>query len=156
MKIKWKTLIIAVAIPLLVGGLSALITGNSMADFEAIKKPPFAPPGWIFPVVWTILYVLMGIASYLIFTSSAPLSERKHALQFYLIQLFFNFFWSILFFNLKAYNFAFIWLIALLILIFSTAISFYRISKPAAYLLIPYFLWVVFAGYLNLGIALLN
>lgn len=156
MKIKWKTLITAVSLPLLVGGLSALIANNSMANFEMLKKPPFAPPGWLFPVVWTILFVLMGISSYIIFTSDAPLAERKQSLQFYAIQLFFNFFWSIIFFNLKAYNFAFIWLIALLILIFSTAISFYRISKPAAYLLIPYFLWVLFAGYLNLGIALLN
>ena len=156
MKIKWKTLITAVAIPLLVGGLSALITNTSMADFEILKKTPLAPPGWLFPIVWTILFVLMGISSYIVFTSDAPLAERKQSLQFYAIQLFFNFFWSIIFFNLKAYNFAFIWLIALLILIFSTAISFYRISKPAAYLLSPYFLWVLFAGYLNLGIALLN
>lgn len=156
MKIKWKTLIVSIAIPLLVGGLSALLTRNSMANFESLEKPPLSPPGWLFPIVWTILFVLMGIASYLVYTSNAPKEEKKQALQIYAIQLFFNFFWSILFFNLSAYSFAFVWLVALLILILSTALAFWRISKPAGYLLIPYIIWVIFAGYLNLSIAFLN
>ena len=155
-KIKWKSLIIAVAIPLLVGGLSALLTRNSMEDFEAINKPPLAPPGILFPIVWSILFILMGIASYLIYQSDAGTQEKTNALKLYGVQLVFNFFWSIIFFNLKTYNFAFVWLLALFILIVSTAIAFYRISKPAGYLFIPYILWVIFAGYLNLGIAILN
>ncbi len=155
-KIKWKYLIIAVAIPLLVGGLSALLTRNSMEDFESIQKPPLSPPAIAFPVVWTILFVLMGIASYLVFTSRADGEMKANALKLYGVQLFFNFFWSIIFFGLKSYNFAFVWLLALLILIISTAVAFYRINKTSAYLLIPYILWVTFAGYLNLAIALLN
>lgn len=156
MKIQWKALIISIAIPLLVGGLSALLTKNSMAAFEALQKPPFAPPGWLFPVVWTILFVLMGIASYLVYTSNAPPQEKKHALQIYAIQLIFNFFWSIIFFNLSLYSFAFVWLVALLILALSTTFAFWRISRPAGYLLIPYIIWITFAGYLNLSIAFLN
>lgn len=156
MKIKWKELIIAVAIPLLVGGLSALLTSDSMQSFEQIAKPPLSPPGWLFPVVWTILYVLMGIASYLIYTAKYSAGMAGNALFFYFVQLIFNFFWSIIFFNWEMYLFAFIWLLALLALIIITTIKFYKISKPAAYLMIPYILWVTFAGYLNLGIYLLN
>ncbi len=156
LKIKWKTLIVSIAIPLLVGGLSALITRNSMKDFENLQNPPLSPPGILFPIVWTVLFVLMGIASYLVYTSDAPVEEKKKALQIYAIQLFFNFFWSILFFNLQIYSFAFVWLLALLILILATTLAFWRISKPAGYLLIPYIIWVTFAGYLNLSIAFLN
>lgn len=153
MKIQWKKLIICVAIPLVVGGLSALLTRNSMEAFGSINKPILAPPGWLFPVVWTILYILMGIASYLVLTSKKP---NATALTTYVIQLAFNFFWSIIFFNLELYLFAFIWLILLWLLILKTAILFYQISEPAGYLMIPYLLWVTFAGYLNLFIYFLN
>lgn len=156
MKIKWKELLVAVAIPLLVGGLSALFTSGSMQSFEELEQPPLSPPGWLFPVVWTILYILMGIASYLIYTAKYSAGMAGNALLFYAVQLVFNFFWSIIFFNWEMYLFAFIWLLALLALIIITTIKFYHISKPAAYLMIPYILWVAFAGYLNLGIYLLN
>ncbi len=156
MKIRWKELIIAIAIPLLVGGLSALFTQGSMQDFQNLTKPPLSPPGWLFPVVWTVLYILMGIASYLIYTAKYSAGMAGNALLFYMIQLIFNFFWSIIFFNWEMYLLAFIWLLALLALIIVTTIKFYRISKPAAYLMLPYIIWVVFAGYLNLGIYLLN
>ena len=156
MKIRWKELIVAVLIPLIVGGLSALLTSGSMQNFEQIAKPPLSPPGWLFPVVWTILYILMGIASYLIYTAKYSAGMAGNALLFYLLQFVFNFFWSIIFFNMEAYLLAFIWLLLLLILIIITTIKFYKISKPAAYLMIPYILWVAFAGYLNLGIYLLN
>ena len=155
MKIEWKKLIISILIPLAVGGLSALLTSGSMQDFAAINKPPLSPPAWLFPVVWTILFVLMGIASYLVLTSSKPY-RAKTALTVYGIQLVFNFFWSIIFFNLEMYLFAFIWLVALWFLIILTTVLFYRISKPAGYLMIPYILWVTFAGYLNFAIYLLN
>lgn len=153
MKIQWKTLIICLIIPLAVGIISALLTRNNMETFDLINKPFLAPPGWLFPVVWTILYILMGIASYLVFISEKP---NKTALTVYGLQLIFNFFWSIIFFNLELYLFAFIWLVLLWLLIFKTAILFYQISKPAGYLMIPYLLWVTFAGYLNFSIYLLN
>lgn len=157
MKGKWILLAICIAIPLvLVGGGSALLTRESMALFETINQPPLSPPGWLFPVVWTILYTLMGIASYKYITAMPPMTTAPKGLIFYLAQLGFNFFWSIWFFNLQAYGFAFVWLVVLWGLILATMIQFYRVSKPAAYLLIPYFLWVTFAGYLNLAIALIN
>ncbi len=153
MKIQWKRLILCIAIPLAVGGISALLTSSGMETFQALSKPPLSPPGWLFPVVWTLLYILMGIASYLVLASGKP---SRSALTFYGLQLLFNFFWSIIFFNLERYLFAFVWLIALWILIFITTVLFYKISKPAGYLMIPYLLWVAFAGYLNLFIYLLN
>lgn len=156
MKIDKKRLIICLAIPLVVGGAAGLLTMNSMEAFEALNQPPLPPPGWLFPVVWTVLYVLMGIASYLVSVSDAPHEEKARALWTYGIQLAFNFLWPIAFFNLKWYLFAFLWLVILWILILITALRFGRIRKPAGYLLVPYLLWVAFAGYLNLGIYLLN
>lgn len=156
MKIRWKELIISVAIPLAVGGVSGFLNRNSMKDFENLNQPPLSPPGWLFPVVWTILYVLMGIASYLIYTSYAPKRQKKSALTAYGVQLFFNFVWSFLFFNFGLYTFAFIWILILWALIILTAVLFSKISRPAAYLMIPYILWVTFAAYLNLGVAVLN
>ena len=156
MKIDKKRLIICLAIPLVVGGAAGLLTMNSMEAFEALNQPPLSPPGWLFPVVWTVLYVLMGIASYLVSVSDAPHKEKARALWTYGIQLAFNFLWPIAFFNLKWYLFAFLWLVILWILILITALRFGRIRKPAGYLLVPYLLWVAFAGYLNLAIYLLN
>jgi benzodiazapine receptor len=156
LKIKWKTLLICIAIPLIVGGIAAFISKDSMRVFETLNKPPLSPPGWIFPVAWTILYTLMGIASYLIVTSGVPKKSISKAAKLYGVQLFFNFLWTLLFFNLGLYFFAFIWLVLLWLLILATMISFAHISKPAMYLMLPYLLWVTFAGYLNLGIALLD
>lgn len=153
MKIQWKNLITCLAIPLAVGGLSALLTQNSMETFNSIIKPALAPPGWLFLVVWTILYILMGIALYLVIMSKKPYDT---ALIVYSLQLIFNFFWSIIFFNLRQYLVAFIWLVLLWLLILQTALLFYKISKPAGYLMLPYLLWVTFAGYLNFSIYLLN
>jgi len=156
-KIQWKTLLIALAVPLLTGGLSAFFTRDSMMNFALLNKPPLSPPGWLFPVVWTLLYTLMGLASYLVFTSdTASDTQIRQALTSYGLQLFFNFFWSILFFNLKSYYFSFIWLCILLFFILLTAWQFYKINKWAGILMVPYILWVTFAGYLNLAIALLN
>ncbi len=155
-KIDKKLLAICIALPLLVGTISALLTRESMMLFASVNKPPLSPPGWLFPVVWTLLYTLMGIASYLVLTSEASKEEISKALNVYLYQLLVNFLWSTWFFNLQWYYFAFVWLVLLWILILATLVRFYRISKPAGYLLVPYLLWVTFAGYLNLGIALLN
>lgn len=153
MKLQWKTLFICIAIPLVVGGISALLTRNSMETFANINKPALSPPAWLFPVVWTILYILMGIASYLVVTSP---KTNTLALSVYLLQLFFNFMWSIIFFNLGLYLPAFLWLILLWLLILLTTFLFYSISKPAGHLMLPYLIWVTFAGYLNYAIFLLN
>lgn len=153
MKIEWKKLILCLVIPLAIGGIAALLTKNSMGLFTTINKPALSPPGWLFPIVWTILYVLMGLASYLVLQSE---KENTTALRMYGIQLVFNFFWPILFFNLELYLLAFFWLVILWLFILLTTILFYQISRPAGYLMIPYLLWVTFAGYLNLSIALLN
>lgn len=155
MKIDFKKLIVNIAIPLGIGALSALISMGNMESFASLNKPPLSPPGWLFPVVWSILYVLMGISSYLITESGKP-ARSKTALAVYGVQLFFNFMWSIIFFNFEAYLFAFIWLLVLLALIIINAILFYRIDRRAGLLFIPYILWVIFAGYLNFGIFLLN
>lgn len=156
MKIKWKQLLICIAIPLAVGALSALLSGDGMAEFAALNKPALSPPAWLFPVVWTLLYILMGIAAYLVSTSAAPTDKIKTALTVYGIQLAVNFFWSIIFFRFSMYLFAFFWLILLWLLIIVTMVRFCKVRELAGDLIIPYLLWVTFAGYLNFGIYLLN
>ncbi len=156
MTIKLKPLLISLAIPLAVGGLSALFTMNSMEAFESINQPPLSPPGWLFPVVWSILFILMGISAYLVYMTPGFKKQKTTAFIVYATQLVFNFFWSIIFFNMQAYLFAFIWLVILWALIITNIILFYRISKPAGLLMIPYLLWVTFAGYLNFAIYLIN
>ena len=161
-KINIAKLVIAITIPLLVGGLSAFLTKDAMMMFDAIKKPPLAPPGIVFPIVWSILYVLMGIASYLIYNLDVKILNdeqmvlRKNVLVVYAIQLVFNFFWSIIFFKFSMYKFAFVWLAVLWILIFKFIKNAIKLNKIAAYLMIPYLLWITFAGYLNVMIAILN
>ena len=147
-----------ILIPLIVGGISALLTKNSMSEFKNLNQPNLSPPAWLFPVAWTILYILMGISSYLIYKNKNVFfyKERDNYLILYIIQLIFNFFWSIIFFNMKMYYFAFIWLIILWILILSLIINAKKVNKIAYYLLIPYIIWVTFAGYLNIMIAILN
>ena len=140
MKLRSKSaLIISILIPLAVGSLSALFSGN-MSSYSMFEKPAFSPPGFIFPIVWTVLYILMGISSYLVYTSNSP--YKPNALLLYGIQLFFNFFWSIIFFGLDLYLFAFIWLIALIFIIISMIKQFYIVSPTAAYLQIPYLISV--------------
>ena len=156
MKIKIKPLVVALILPLVTGGLASLLSRGRMDLFETVEKPPLSPPAWLFPVAWTILYVLMGVASYRVFTARTGSAEKNRALLFYGIQLAFNFFWTLIFFNLGAYWFAFVWLAALLALIVVTTVKFRRIDRPAAYLMLPYIVWVIFAGYLNFGLALLN
>ena len=155
-------LIIAMAIPLLVGALSAFLTKDAMMVFNTIKTPPLAPPRIAFPIAWSILYVLMGIASYLIYEldveklSSEKVILRENTLVIYVVQLVFNFFWSIIFFKFSMYKFAFVWLVVLWILVFVFIKNAIKLNKVAAYLMIPYLLWMTFAGYLNIMIAILN
>ena len=151
-----KSLVKSILIPLAVGSVSGFISMGAMKDFALLQKPPLSPPSWLFPVVWSILYVLMGISSYLVNSSDAPREEIKRANLVYAISLFFNFFWSIIFFNLNQYFLAFIWLLVLLFLVAYTIYLYFGISKTAAYLQIPYLLWILFALYLNYGIYTLN
>ena len=156
MKINKRLLIICIAIPLVVGVVSAALTGNSMETFAMIDKPFFAPPAWLFPVAWTILYTLMGISSYIILTSSAPKVQIENAIRIYVYQLIVNFLWPTFFFNLGWYLFSFLWLVLLWILVLIMIWRFWNINKTAAYLNIPYILWLTFAGVLNLAIWILN
>ncbi len=149
-----KSLIVNLAIPLAVGGISALITSDGFKNYAAVNKPMLSPPAVVFPIVWTILYILMGISSYLVYERKDH--DNKRALIFYAIQLFFNFMWPIFFFGFEAYLFSFIWLVLLWLFELATLISFYRTNKTAGLLQIPYQLWLTFAGYLNLAVYLLN
>ena len=154
---KIKPYVISIAISVGVGAFSALLTMGNMDIYETIKQPPLAPPSWLFGVVWGILFVLMGISSALVFTcKDCSRMQLQSALLVYGLQLFVNFFWSIIFFNLQSFWFAFGWILLLWGLILWMLIRFYRVRPLAAYLQIPYFLWVTFAAYLNLAIAILN
>ena len=146
--------IFSIALPLTVGGLAALLTMGSMSQYAALVQPPLAPPGWVFPVAWTILYVLMGWASLRIRQSGSP--ERKNALALYYTQLAVNFVWPLLFFRAGRYGTAFWWLLLLLALVAATAAAFHKIDRTAAYLLAPYIAWLVYAAYLNAGVWRLN
>ena len=156
MKIEWKKMLISLAVPLGVGGLAALITGSGMWAYGVMEQPPLSPPGWLFPIVWTVLYLLMGYASYRIYTSGAEKDTIRRALWLYGAQLAVNFLWPLVFFRLNWYLLAFILLVALWVLIYLTARAFSGIDERAGDLLLPYILWVTFAGYLNLGVYLLN
>lgn len=156
MKIDWKKLLISLAIPLGVGGLAALITGGGMQDYGSMNRPPLSPPGWLFPIAWTILYLLMGYASYRVYTSGATPQKIRQALILYGAQLAVNFLWPLIFFGLGWYLAAFFLLVALWVLIFLTMRAFSEIDERAGDLLLPYILWVTFAAYLNLGVFLLN
>lgn len=154
---KTKPYIISVAAALAVGGLSALLTAGNMDLYSTVTPPPLAPPSILFPIVWTILYTLMGISAAVIYSEKENMpKEVSSALFVYAFSLFLNFFWSIIFFNMQAFLFAFVWLLILWVTILITIIKYYRISPVAGLLQIPYLLWVTFAGYLNLAIYVLN
>ena len=154
MKEKTKIFIAAIILPLAVGGLAALITKNSYDFYKEVAQPPFAPPSIAFPIVWTILYAVMGVASGLVYTTPSP--HRFSAIKLYLFQLALNFFWPIIFFNLEALWLAFVWIVALLLAVAATTYKFYKVNKTAGLLMLPYLIWTAFATILNLSIAILN
>lgn len=149
-------LIISIIIPLAVGGVSALLTTDGMRFFKLMQKPPLSPPDWLFPIAWTVLYILMGIAAYLVFASNASQVRRGRALTFYALQLGMNFFWSIIFFALEMHLTAFVWLVGMWLMIAVCTVLFYHIDSRAGRLMLPYLAWTTFAGYLNVGVFLLN
>ena len=148
-----KTYAFYIGITELVGLLAGLISREGTKLYqETILKPALSPPGWLFPVVWTILYLLMGVSAARI----SRIPEGRHTLNIYWVQLAVNFFWPILFFNFQLFGIAFFWLVLLWALIIWMTLSFRELDKPAAALQIPYLLWVAFAGYLNYGVWMLN
>ena len=154
MKNKSKIIIYikAILLPVLIGALVGIITSGSM-DYNMLQKPPLAPPGTVFPIVWTILYILMGI-SYGILKVNNQTNEEIDWI--YYIQLVINALWSIIFFNFKWRLFAFVWIILLAVAIISMIRKFFGKNKIAGLLQIPYILWVIFATYLNFGFYILN
>ncbi len=152
-KINWKRLIIIIVITFIVGSFFSFFMMNNMDTFKELKKP-INVPGVLFPIVWSILYLLMSISCYIITTKDDK--SKDNAIIWYGIQLIINSLWSLIFFGFSAYLFAFIWIILLLISVIIMIVKFYKIDKTAAYLNIPYVLWILFAGFLNLGIYILN
>ena len=152
----WKVYAFWIILTQAVGGLAAWLTRDGTALYrDVMQKPPLSPPAIVFPIEWVILYTLMAVGAARV--SLAPASPQKHAaLRVYGIQLFFNFCWSILFFNWQTYLFALIWLVALWVLILVMLSRFERVDPLAARLQIPYAVWVAFAAYLNAGVWLLN
>ena len=151
--IKWKNLIISILIPNVLGFLGSLI-GNVQNGFEGITKPSFTPPALVFPIAWTILYILMGVSTYIIYESNSK--EKSKSLIIYGIQLILNASWTFFFFNLNWFFFSFILVIIILILVIIMIYKFYNINKTAAYLQLPYVLWLIFAAILSYNVYLLN
>ncbi len=147
-----KIYIKSILIPVIIGAIVGLVTSSSI-EYNALQKPPLAPPGILFPIVWTILYILMG-TSYAILKTKNQLDSE--AIFLYNLQLFVNAMWSIIFFNLEWRFFAFIWILILDFLVIAMIMNFYHKNKLAGLLQIPYLLWILFATYLNLSIYLIN
>lgn len=153
----WIKLIISLALPQIAGLTAALFTETGEGSwYRSIAKPSWNPPGWLFAPVWTSLYILMGIAFYLIWKSRAAEREKKTAMTLWIAQLVLNFFWTIIFFNQHQIGWALVEIIALWLLIVLTILAFARINKPSAWLLVPYISWVSFAAYLTYTIWQLN
>lgn len=154
-KINWLQLIIIIVVTELVGVLGNILSGNARGVYASFEKPPLSPPGWLFGVIWPILYLLMAIAVYIIY-EAPPSPDSERATNLYWLQLFVNFFWPVVFFRFGWYWVAVAVIILLDILVVITMKYFYDINKTAAYLLIPYLVWILFATYLNIGVAVLN
>ena len=153
---KWKPYILFVLFAEGVGLLSWLFTMNAVMLYSGgIQKPPLSPPAIVFPIVWFILYALMGIGGAKVATS-ANRQMGDNSLNLFIAQLIVNFFWSFFFFNAQAFGFAAIWLVLLWILVLLMIISFSNVDRGAAWLQVPYLIWLTFAAYLNFGVYLLN
>lgn len=158
MKIKdFFKLVITVGVSQLAGLIGSLFTFSAIPTwYQTLHKPTFSPPNWVFSPVWTILYTLMGIAAFLVWQKGVKHKQVKQALFIFGSQLVLNALWSIIFFGFKSLLFAFFEIIFLWLAILGTILTFFRVYKPAAFLLIPYIFWVSFAAYLNYYIWILN
>ena len=134
-------------LPLAVGGAAAVLTMDAMAQYSALPQPPLAPPAWVFPAVWTVLYLLMGAASRRVYRLGTQ--ESRNALMLYYVQLAVHFVWPLLYFRAQEYAVAFWWLLLLLALVLAALSAFFRLDKAAGRMLMPYAAWLLFAAYLN-------
>ena len=153
MRIYAKKLLISLGVPLLVGGLAGLLIRDGVQAYAAFNKPMLSPPAVLFPIVWTILYIFMGVAAYIVWAEG---KMPRNALIVYAVQLAFNFIWPLLFFNAQVYAAAFFWLIALWVLVVLTTALFFRENRTSGFLMLPYLLWLTFAAYLNYAVWMLN
>ncbi len=152
----WKAYVFWILFTEAVGAAASLLTREGSAIYsETVVKPLLSPPPPVFPIAWGILYALMGIGAAMIWLAPAS-ADRSKSIALYLVQLLFNFVWSFIFFNFRAFNAAFFWLVILFVLVLLMTLSFRKVNRTAALLQIPYLLWLLFAGYLNLGVWLLN
>ena len=142
--------LIGIGLAELIGVLASLFSGAGRGFYTEVEQPPLSPPGWVFPVVWTVLYALMGAASYRVWESGAE--NRTAALVFYVLQLAVNFVWPIVFFRFQNFGAAAAVLVLLLVLVLFTTVQFFKADRLAGILLLPYVLWTAFALYLNLGV----
>jgi translocator protein len=153
----WMKLVISIAIPLAVGGIAGLFTQPEIDKwYQTIEKPEWQPPNWVFGPVWTLLYIMMGIAMYLVWRSNGPVHKKRPAIILWIIQLVLNFFWSFIFFRQHQLGWALVEIVVLWFFILLTIFAFARISKLAAWLLVPYISWVSFASILTYTIYQLN
>lgn len=148
--------IFIIAIPLVVGGLSGFLIRNNVFIYDVLVKPPFALPNNLFSVVWGILYTTIGVALYLFLSSDIDADEKNYGITVFAFQLLLNFFWSIVFFNYRMFLLAFILLVVLFVFVAITVSIFYNAKKSAGLILLPYLLFLVYAGYLNFGVWFLN
>lgn len=150
-KFCFMKMICSALIPLLVGGFSAFLTADDMKLYDTMSKPALAPPWWLFPIVWTILYIMMGIAAYLVAASDADEKRKRKSLTLYVVQLAMNFFWATLFFTYSRYLLALIWLLAMWVILIICTVRFFKINRPAGIMMCVLTLWTTFAAYLNLA-----
>lgn len=156
-KIKIIPLIISIGIPFIIGGITSLLIPNISSIYGDLVKPNFSPPSIVFPITWTILYVLMGVASYKVYVLKYDNIDVSSALFVYAIQLLLNFLWTFIFFGFKLYGLAFLELVVLVLFVMLTIKRFYKkAGKKAAILLLPYLIWIIYAGVLNFFIWMLN
>ncbi len=151
---KTKAYVISILIALAAGGISAIFAMGAMEEYSKLRQPPLAPPSWLFPIVWTILFALMGISAARVYLKETP--QTKPALASYAVQLIINIIWTPLYFALNLRLAAFIWLVVLFAAVIVMIVRFSRVDAVSARLQIPYVLWIIFAGYLNLSTYLLN
>lgn len=152
--IDYKKLFKYIILTILVGTIPSIFTFKSMSMYSTLNKPPLSPPGFIFPITWTILYILMGISFYKVMDSKSKYKEEAKLI--YYIQLITNALWTPIFFGFKQYFLAFAWLLMILVFVIFMVTIFYKINKKSAYLQIPYIIWLLFAAYLNFGVFVLN
>lgn len=149
-----KTYLISIGIALAAGALSSFLAMGEMEEYSALKQPPLAPPGWLFPVVWTVLFVLMGISAARVYLNSPE--DWPTGLKLYVVQLVLNVLWTPLYFTFNLRLAAFVLLLILLGTVVAMTVEFHKVDRTAAYLQIPYIVWLVYAGYLNLATYILN